>query len=116
MVHGHDLDAGGFLDHRFEEWTGRFDQMGSYLLQQVSSLFGGKLLDQVLFGCGQNPRKADDQEIAKQVGVDVLWASAHVILLEATNSLADGGFDLSLGSHGGVHYSQSMDFREPNAM
>ena len=72
VVHGHDLDAGGFLDHRFEEWTGRFDQMGSYLLQQVSSLFGGKLLDQVLFGCGQDPRKADDEEIAKQVGVDVL--------------------------------------------
>jgi hypothetical protein len=29
----------------------------------------------------------------------VLGASAHVILLEAADSLADGSFDLSLGSH-----------------
>ena len=36
----------------------------------------------------------------EQVGMDVLWASAHVILLETTDSLADGRFDLSLGSWG----------------
>ena len=39
--------------------------------------------------------KSDDEEIAEQMGVDVLGASAHVILLEAANRLADGGFDLS---------------------
>jgi hypothetical protein len=53
-----------------------------------------------LLGCGQDPMKANDEEIAKQVGVDVLGTPTHVILLEATDSLADGGFDLSLGSHG----------------
>jgi hypothetical protein len=34
------------------------------------------------------------------MGVDVLGPPAHVILLEAADSFADGGFDLSLGSHG----------------
>ena len=34
------------------------------------------------------------------MGVDVLWASAHVILLEATNPIAYGSFNLSMGSHG----------------
>ena len=44
--------------------------------------------------------EADGEEIAEQVGVDVPGAPAHAILLEATDSLADGSFDFSLGSHG----------------
>jgi hypothetical protein len=100
MVHGHNLDAGDLRDHRLQDWTGRFNQMAPYLLQQVSPLFGGKRLDQVLLGRGQDPLKADDEEIAEQVGVDVLGATAHVILLEAADSFANAGFDLSLGSHG----------------
>ena len=43
--------------------------------------------------------------IAEQVGVDVLGASAHVILLEATDFFADGSFDLSLGSQGNSPWS-----------
>jgi hypothetical protein len=54
----------------------------------------------VLLGCGQNPLETNHEEIAEQVGVNVLGASAHVILLEAADSLADGSFDLSLASHG----------------
>ena len=48
---------------------------------------GGKRLDQVLLGGGQDPLQADDEEIAEQVGVDVLGASPHVILLEAAYRL-----------------------------
>ena len=47
----------------------------------------------------KTPLKTDDEKIAEQVGVDVLGAPAHVILLEATDSFADGGFDLSVGFH-----------------
>ena len=72
MVQGHDLDAGDFLDHRLHDWTGRFNQMGPYLLQQVPPLFSGKQLDQMLFGRGQNALKANDEEIAEQVGVNTL--------------------------------------------
>lgn len=72
MVHCHDLDAGDLLDHRLQDWTGRFNQMGPYLLQQVPPLFGWKRLDPVLLGCGQGSLKADDEEITEQVGVDVL--------------------------------------------
>jgi len=39
------------------------------------------------------------EEIAEQVGVNVLWPSAHVLLLKMTNALADGGLDFSLGFH-----------------
>jgi hypothetical protein len=48
----------------------------------------------------------DHQEIAEEVGVDVLRSPAHVVLLEATDSLADGGFDLSLGSHDTPRFGQ----------
>jgi hypothetical protein len=41
-----------------------------------------------------------DEEIPQQVGVDVLGATPHVILLEAADPFADGSLDLSLGSHG----------------
>jgi hypothetical protein len=74
--------------------------MGPYLLQQVPPLFGRERLDQVLLGGGQNALEMHNEEISQQMGVEVLGASAHVNLLEATNPLADAGFDLSLGSHG----------------
>ena len=100
MVHGHDLDAGALLDHRLHDWTGRFDQMGPYSLEQIPPVFGRKRFDQVLFGCCQDASKANQQEIFEQVDLDVLGAPANVIPLEATDFLADGSFDLTPGSHG----------------
>ena len=73
-----------------------------HLLQQIPPLFGRERLDQMLFGRGQNALKADDEEITEQVGANVLRAPAHVILLKATDSLADGGFDFSLGFRGNL--------------
>ena len=49
MVQGHHLDAGDLLNHRLQDRTGCFNQMGSHLLEQVPSLFGGQRLDQVLW-------------------------------------------------------------------
>ncbi len=43
-----------------------------------------------------------DEEIPEPVDVDVFGSAGHVILLEVTDSLADGGFDLSLGSYGNM--------------
>ncbi len=42
MVQAQHLDTGDLLDHRFQDRAGRFDQMGSHLLEQVSPLLGGK--------------------------------------------------------------------------
>ena len=42
--------------------------------------------------------KADDEEMAEQVGVNVLGTTAHIVLLEARDSLTNGGFDFSHGS------------------
>jgi len=47
------------------------------------------------FGLGQNPLEPDHEQIADQVGVDVLGAAAHALLRKAGHSLADGGFDFS---------------------
>ena len=103
VVQGQHLDAGDLLDHRFHDRPGRFDQMGPHLLEQVPPLLGRKRLDQMLFGRGQHALKADHEEIAEQVGVNVLGSPAHVVLLEATDSFANGGFDFSLGLHGNLH-------------
>ena len=100
MVQGQHLDAGDLLDHRFHDRAGRFDQMGPHLLQQVPPLLGRKRLDQMLFGRGQHALKADHEEIAEQVGINVLGPPAHVVLLKATDSFTNGGLDFSLGSHG----------------
>ena len=70
-MHGYDLDAGDLLDHRLDDGSGRFNQMGPYLFQQVPPLFGWKRLDQVLLGGGQDASKAHDEEIAEQVDADV---------------------------------------------
>ena len=59
----------------------------------------GSDLDQLLFGRGQDALEADHEEIADQVGVNVLGAAAHVFLLEAADPFADGGFDFSLRLH-----------------
>ena len=95
MVHGHDLDAGDLSDHRFEDWTGRFNQVGPYLLQQVPPFLGRERLDQLLFSGGQNALKADYEQVTEQVGVDVLGTPAHVVLLKATNSFTNSGFEFS---------------------
>ena len=53
----------------------------------------------MLFGRGQHALKADHEEIIEQVGINIFWATAHVILLEATDSFANGGFNFTLGFH-----------------
>ena len=67
MVQGQHLDAGDFVDHRFEDRAGRFDQMGAYLLDQVPPFLGRKRLDQVLFSRSQNALKAYHEKITEQV-------------------------------------------------
>jgi hypothetical protein len=49
----------------------------------------------MLFGRGQNPLESDQEQIADQVGVDVLGATAQAILHETAHLQADGGFDFS---------------------
>ena len=41
MVQGQHLDAGDLVDHRFEDRTGRFDQMGAHLLEQALPFSAG---------------------------------------------------------------------------
>jgi len=43
--------------------------------------------------------KTDHEKVPDQVGVDILGPAAHVLLLKATEPVADGGFDFSSGSH-----------------
>jgi len=66
MVQVNRLGAGDILDHLFQDRTGRFDQMSPYLLQQVSSLFGRKRLDQLLFVPRSKRLKADYEKIAQR--------------------------------------------------
>ena len=99
MVQRQHLDAGDLLDHCFHDRPGCFDQMGTYLFEQVAPLLGRQRSDEMLFGGGQNSPQTNHEQIAEQVGMDVLGATAHVILLKATDSLANGGFEFSLRLH-----------------
>ena len=68
-------------------------------LSKSRPFLGRKRLDQLLFGRGQNPLEADDEEITEQVGVNVLGTPAHIVLLKATNSFANSSFEFSQCSH-----------------
>src|SRR5208337_4252479 len=48
---------------------------------------------------GQDALEPDHDQIIDQVCADILGPAAHVIQLEATHALADGGFDLTLRFH-----------------
>src|SRR5713226_7900722 len=104
VVQAHDFGAGHLLDHGFHNRPGRFNQMGANLFEQVSPFLGGERFDQVLLGGGQNTLKADHQEVAEQVRVDVFGSPAHVILLKATDSLANGSFDFALSFHNNAYH------------
>ena len=68
-------------------------------LSRSLPFLGRERLDQVLLGRGQDALEADDEQIADQVGADVLGSPAHVVLLEAADPFANGGFDFSLRFH-----------------
>ncbi len=59
-------------------------------------------LDQLLFGRRQHAVEADHQKVADEMGVDVLGATAHIILLKAADPFADSRFDLALRLHAGL--------------
>lgn len=99
VVQAQHLDASNIVDHGFQVRPPRLDQVGPYLFEQVPSFLLRERLDQVLFGGGQDTLEADHEEAADQVGADVFGTAAHVFLLEAAHSFADGGFDLALGFH-----------------
>jgi hypothetical protein len=63
----------------------------------------------MLFGRRQNALQADHEQVAEQMGVDVLGSPAHEILLEATDSVANRGFDFTLRLHGD-HDPMQLEF------
>ena len=99
VMQAQNLDAGGVFDHRLHDWPRRFDQLRSNLLEQIPSSLRRKRLGQLPFGRSQHALEADDEEIANQMGVNVFRSSPHVLLLEAADPVANGGFDFSLRFH-----------------
>lgn len=95
------------MDHRCHHRPGRLDEMGPYLLEQFPALLCREGLTQVLFCRSQYTQKADQEQISDQVGANALGTSAHVILLETADPVADGGFDFSLSLHG-AHPCRAM--------
>jgi hypothetical protein len=45
--------------------------------------------------------QTDHKHIADQVRANILGSAAHVVLLEASDSLANSGFNFALGFHDG---------------
>ena len=111
VVQAHDGDARDLLNHFFHDRPGRFDQVHSHLLEQIPSLVGGERSDKLLLGCRQDAFEAYDDKITYQIGVDVFWATAHVLLFEARDPGADGRFDFSLSLHSrlGEHAIPAID-------
>jgi len=107
------LDARNAINQCFQGRPSGFNKLGSYLLQQVATLLSRKRLHQVLLGSGQNTLQANHDQVADQVGMNVLGAAAHEFLLKPRHSLADGRFDLSLRFHADRE-SLAQLFRNPH--
>jgi hypothetical protein len=52
----------------------------------------------MLLGRSENSLQSHDEQITDQVRTNILWPAAHVLLLEARHSIADRGFNFTLGS------------------
>ena len=113
VVQAHHPDSGHLLHHCPQERPRRFDQMVSHLFEQVPPFLGWEGLDQMLFGGGQDALKTPQYTIIEKVCVDVLGASAHVFLFEATSPFADGGFNFPLRFH--AHPERIFSFSRPIA-
>jgi hypothetical protein len=108
VVQTHHFDAGDVLHHRLHHRPCSLDQMGAHLLEQVPAFLGWERLDQVLLGGSQNALETNDNQVADQVGMNVLGTSAHVLLLEVAHPLRNGTFDFALSLHQNKHYSESF--------
>ena len=97
MVQAQHLDARDFLDHCFHDRPRGFDQMRSYLFEQVPALLGREGHDHLLFGRGQDALKTDHEEITDQMGANVPGPPAEVVVMKASDEFANGGFDLTEG-------------------
>ena len=53
----------------------------------------------LLLGGRQQALQTHDDEIADQVGVNLFGTPSPIFLFKSTDSIADGGLDLSLGFH-----------------
>jgi hypothetical protein len=78
----HQFDAGRLLDNRFQHWPRRFNQVTADLFEKVPPLLRRMSRDEALFGACRKALQADDEQIADQVRLDMLWAATNVILLE----------------------------------
>jgi len=87
------------LNHGLQGRPGRFHQLRPHLLEQFPALVGREGLDQLLLGCRQHAAEANQDQVADQMGVDLLGTAAHILLFEAVDPLADSGFDLALCLH-----------------
>jgi hypothetical protein len=83
--------------------------LGPELLEKVSPILCRKRFDQVLLGRGQNAGEPDDEKIADQVRVHVLWPAAHVFLVKAADACTNGRFDASPAAFFSMVHSSMMN-------
>jgi len=53
----------------------------------------------VLLGGCQDAFETNDHQITDQMGVNLLWSTAHVLLLKSTHALRNFAFDFALSLH-----------------
>ena len=99
MVQAHHLDAGDVLDHRLDEGGAVSIKWDRTSLSRSLPFADGSDLTRCFSAAVNTPSRRTTMKISEQVGMNVLGAAAHVILLETSDPLADGGFDLSLRLH-----------------
>jgi hypothetical protein len=99
VVQAYNADFGDTFDHRFNRRPRDFEQMPSHFLEQVPALFGSERFDEVLLGGCQDAFETNDHQITDQMGVNLLWSTAHVLLLKSTHALRNFAFDFALSLH-----------------
>ena len=72
VVQASRLNAGDIVNHPLQSWTRRLDELGPNLFQQVPTSVRWKCCHQMLLGRGQDTLQANHQQIANQMGTDVL--------------------------------------------
>lgn len=98
--------CGDFGDHGFHGRPCRFDEVGSHLLEQISTFLTRKCHHQMLLSSGQDAFEPHDHQVIDQVRANVLGTSAHVFLFEAAHAVRNGTFYFALRLHSAYNVPQ----------
>ena len=99
VVHADAHRTGRFRDECIDSCAGNLQQVGANAFEHVTALIRGLHCGQAYFRQRENALQADEQQVADEVGADLLGPTTHEFLHKSSDTFADGSLDFASSSH-----------------